>query len=75
MLIANILKDYSDLQSTEDAALNTLFVQKNFSIFKAFELLNPHLGLINSGALLSALRDNLGIKIDDETIPLDLIGR
>ena len=74
-LIANILKDYADLQSNEDAALNSLFIQKNYSIFKALELLNPHLGLIDSKALLSALKNNLGINIEDDTIADDLIGR
>lgn len=74
-LIANIMKDYANLQNNEDIALNKLFTQKNFSIFNAFELLNPRSGLINNQSLLSALRDNLSIEIEDESIIDDLITR
>ena len=59
---------YAELQLQEEIALNDLYVQKNYSIFKAFELLTPHHGLVNSEALFIALKNNFGIEIDDITI-------
>ena len=66
---------YAELQLQEEIALNDLYVQKNYSIFKAFELLTPHHGLVNSEALFNALKNNLGIEIDDITIWEDIIAR